>query len=316
MLAIVIPAYKRPECLRQALESLTVQTNKKFFVVVVDDASPEPLEPVVKEFENRLRITYLRQEENGGPGVARQTGLDFIHKNNIDLVMFLDSDDMLYPNAVDRLTYEINVGLKDIVSSAIWTEQNKSTGFMLESNNKTWLHGKIFRVKYLYDNKIYFPNIKANEDLAFNLKAILNSKKSGHIQEVLYLFRDEQRSITRDNSTGTLKRILSVDYIDAIYDAYNYFVKEKQMSLPYQLIVNIFGIYNYYQVGLYAYGDVSEKTKQNIKEMYHHPEIQGIINKTSFFARYMSIFKQFYYHKKQIYWFSQTLKEFLEEFAS
>jgi glycosyltransferase involved in cell wall biosynthesis len=292
-----------------------VQTNKKFFVVVVDDASPEPLEPVVKEFENKLHIRYLRQEENGGPGVARQTGLDFIHDRNIDFVMFLDSDDMLYPNAVDRLSYEINIGMKDFISSAIWGEQNKSTGYLLNADNRTWLHGKIFRVKYLYDNNIVFPNIRTNEDLAFNLKAILNSSNGGYIDEVLYLFRDEKRSITRDWSTGIVEKVLSVDYIEAIYDVYQYFNKQTK-PLPEQLIKDIFGTYNRYQIGLCVYGEISPSIKLVMTEMFHHPAIQEIINTSKRFVQYINIFKHFYYYKKHIFWFPQTLKEFLEEFAS
>ena len=64
MLGIVIPAYKRKECLREALQSLVLQTYKKFFVIVVDDHSPEPLEPVAKEFEDTLHIKYIYLPEN------------------------------------------------------------------------------------------------------------------------------------------------------------------------------------------------------------------------------------------------------------
>lgn len=315
MLAIVIPAYQRPECLRQALESLMIQTNKKFFVVVVDDASPEPLEPIVKEFTNKLRITYLRLEKNSGPGAARQAGLDLIYESNIDLVMFMDSDDMLYPNAVERLTYEINVGMYNIVSSAIWAEQYKSTGFMLKPNNQTWLHGKIFRTKYLYDNKIFFPKIRTNEDLAFNLKAILNTTKSAYIEEVLYLFRDEKHSITRDKTTNLIHRVFSIDYIYAIYDVYSYFANKDAQDLPKQLTIDILNTYNYYQTGLCLYKQLSDDVKQDIKNMLHHPNMQKIINNPSLLTQYSHIFKHFSYYHKNIYLFPQTLKEYLEEFA-
>lgn len=315
MLAIVIPAYKRPECLRQALESLTVQTNKKFFVIVVDDASPEPLEPIVKDFENKLHIKYLRLETNSGPGVARQTGLDLVYKSNMDLVMFMDSDDMLYPNAVERLTYEINVGMRDVVSSAIWAERYKNTGFMLEPNNHIWLHGKIFRTKYLYDNKIFFPKLRTNEDLAFNLKAILNTAKSAYIQEVLYLFRDEKCSITRDKTTNLIHRVFSIDYIYAIYDVYSYFTNKGVQDLPTQLKIDILNTYNYYQTGLCLYKELPEDIKQYIKEMLHHQKIQKIINNPSLFMQYGPIFKNFNYYYKKMYLFPQTLKEYLEEFA-
>ena len=84
MLGIVIPAYKRKDCLRQALQSLCYQTYRKFFFILVDDHSPEPLKDVVEEFDNRLHIIYRYAEENGGPGVARQIGLNLCYEKNFD----------------------------------------------------------------------------------------------------------------------------------------------------------------------------------------------------------------------------------------
>jgi glycosyltransferase involved in cell wall biosynthesis len=314
MLAIVIPAYKRPECLRQALESLTVQTNKKFFVVVVDDASPEPLEPVVKEFENKLRIRYLRQEENGGPGVARQTGLDFVHKHNIDLIMFMDSDDMLFPNAVDRLTREINRSMQDVISSGIWAESKQGHGNSLHAKNRTWTHGKIYRVKYLIDNDIRFPTLRTNEDLAFNLKATLASKKIGYLEETLYLFRDEQNSITRNKANQNYKIIFSTDYIGAIYDAVRYFLNKNQ-EIPQQLIVDIFGLFNSYQVGLCVYGTLPQHTIDQTKELIQLPQIQHIIQNPKLISEYARLFKQIMKYEKELFWFPQTLKDWIKEMS-
>ncbi len=73
--SIVIPTYSRPERLRNCLESLTRLKSPEggFEVVVVDDGSPEPLQPVVAEFASRLAATCLRQE-NAGPATARNLG--------------------------------------------------------------------------------------------------------------------------------------------------------------------------------------------------------------------------------------------------
>ena len=119
-----------------------------------DSHSPEPLEDIVKEFEDKLHIKYVYAKENGGPGVARQIGLEICYKSNFDLVMFMDSDDVLCPQAIARLTYEINHSNADIVSSAVWAEDKCGTGSLLSSTNKTWLHGKIYRINHLKNNDI------------------------------------------------------------------------------------------------------------------------------------------------------------------
>ena len=76
MLGVVIPAYRRTDCLREALNSLVAQTYTRFFVIVVDDHSEIPLWSVVEPFEEKLHIRYVYADRNGGPGAARQIGLD------------------------------------------------------------------------------------------------------------------------------------------------------------------------------------------------------------------------------------------------
>jgi glycosyltransferase involved in cell wall biosynthesis len=314
MLGIVIPAYNRSDCLREALNSLTCQTNKKFFVVVVDDCSTEDIQSVVNEFDNKLHTVYLRQEINQGPGAARQRGLDWVSKHNMDLIMFMDSDDLLFPNAVDRLTREINRGMRDVVSSGIYQEERLKSGFNLPADNRTWLHGKIYRTKYLTNNNINFPNIRTNEDLAFNLKAILFTQKAAYIEENLYLFRDDSRSITRNKEEKNYKRIFSSDYILAIYDTVKFF-QEKNMPLPEQIKVDTVGLYNAYQIGLYLYGDLDENIKAVMKYLVQMSEMQEIFNNPKLLKHYIGIPKQMAEYKGEIFWFKQTFKEWLEEMS-
>lgn len=72
---LVIPTYNRPRELASCLESLTRLRSPAggFEVVVVDDGSDEPLDAVVKPFEEVLRLRLIRQA-NAGPGAARNAG--------------------------------------------------------------------------------------------------------------------------------------------------------------------------------------------------------------------------------------------------
>ena len=200
---------------------------------------------VVNEFNHKLHIIYKYAEKNGGPGIARQIGLDTCYQMNFNEVMFLDSDDMLFPNAVARLTYEIRHTNSDLISSKIWAEGKDGCGGYIEADNKTWLHGKIYRLSYLKNNQINFPPIRSNEDLAFNLMAIENSKKRKIIDEALYLFRHEDNSLTRGKDKSLT--LFSYDYITAIYIAMKYLESKNKISL--QMILNTIATYNYYQLG-------------------------------------------------------------------
>jgi glycosyltransferase involved in cell wall biosynthesis len=64
-LAIVIPAYKA-RYLRETLASVAAQTNKNFKLYIGDDASPEPLAEIVREFSGELPVQYMRFDKNWG----------------------------------------------------------------------------------------------------------------------------------------------------------------------------------------------------------------------------------------------------------
>ena len=77
MLNIIIPSYKARETLPQALDSLVAQTKKLFIITIVQDADGEDYKDIIEEYTRRgLKIRLLATPVNGGPGNARQYGMD------------------------------------------------------------------------------------------------------------------------------------------------------------------------------------------------------------------------------------------------
>ena len=88
--SIIIPTYNRASLLRRCLDSLCNQTYQNFEVIVCDDGSTDNSKEVVAEFENRLQIKYIYEENWGGPARPRNNG---IKKTSGEWICFLDSDD-------------------------------------------------------------------------------------------------------------------------------------------------------------------------------------------------------------------------------
>ncbi len=90
-LSVVVPTYNRSHVLRVCLEALAAQTlpPAAFEVLVVDDGSTDDTEEVVRGFEHKLRVRYLRQPHNRGRAAARNRG---IQEAEGDVVVFVDSD--------------------------------------------------------------------------------------------------------------------------------------------------------------------------------------------------------------------------------
>ena len=95
-ISVVIPAYNAARFLPRCLESVFAQTLKPVEVIVVDDGSTDNTVAVAA----KLGATVLRRP-NGGPGAARNAGIQFATGEWIAL---LDADDLWAPEKLERQT--------------------------------------------------------------------------------------------------------------------------------------------------------------------------------------------------------------------
>jgi glycosyltransferase involved in cell wall biosynthesis len=88
--SIVIPTFNRPNQIQACLQSLHAQDfpREQFEVIVVDDGSLTPLEPVVQPFARSLPLRVIRKS-NGGPASARNAGAAAAHGR---FLAFTDDD--------------------------------------------------------------------------------------------------------------------------------------------------------------------------------------------------------------------------------
>lgn len=99
--SVIIPTYNRSNLLRRAIDSVRKQSFHKWELIVVDDASDDDTENVVREYGD-ARISYLRQVENMGAPAAKNRG---IHSARGEWIAFLDSDDEY---SVDKLSRQLD----------------------------------------------------------------------------------------------------------------------------------------------------------------------------------------------------------------
>lgn len=95
-LSVVIATFNRPALISALLDQLAVQTlsPERFEVVVVDDGSAIPLSESLqgRTYPFRLRII---EQENGGPGAARHTGVSLASGS---LIVIVDDDMRIAPD--------------------------------------------------------------------------------------------------------------------------------------------------------------------------------------------------------------------------
>lgn len=101
LVSVVIPTYGRPNLVCETVESVIAQTYRNTELVIVDDCSPRPVEPVLQELlsGSSIDIQCIQHDQNRGANTARNTGIDAASGSYI---AFLDDDDLWEPTKLER----------------------------------------------------------------------------------------------------------------------------------------------------------------------------------------------------------------------
>ena len=243
---VIIPAYNVSDnILFRCLASIACQDIvQDLEVTIVDDASTEQnYAEVAKRFENIMKINILRYETNGGPGVARQYGIN--HTNN-GYMTFIDADDTLngsFALKALRNGIEMNNGIYHTCVGAFDEvhEEGLVPGdgpiLLAHEQDLVWMFGKLYKRSFIDKYNIHFhESSRANEDNGFNTLIRLCSSDQEQINFItahVYYWHESPNSITRNNdcqySYGSSKRDSFYGYVENMIFA----IKEAKKRKPY-----------------------------------------------------------------------------------
>lgn len=263
---VIIPAYNVPDnILFRCLSSIACQDIvSDLEVTIVDDASTEQnYHAVAKNFEPIMKINILRYETNGGPGVARQYGID--HTSN-GYLTFIDADDTFNGSfalkalrngiEMDNGLYQMCVGIFDEVHETNLPEGEVGPILMDHPQDLIWMFGKLYKRSFIDKYKIRFhESSRANEDNGFNTicRLCMNDREQiKFIPAHVYYWHENINSITRHNdcqySYGSSERDSFYGYVENMI----YATKEAKKRNPYNGGITMWAvscmlhIYEYY----------------------------------------------------------------------
>ena len=202
LVSIIVPVYNCEKYIGTCIESIVTQSYKNIEVIIIDDGSIDNTYKIIKEYiNNDKRIKYFTQE-NSGPSVARNRGIE---KANGEYLIFIDSDDFIEKIYVEKLVNEIQSEGLDIACCGYIDKSKygivKLNDFWInkdELNKQEFLScvcngvggvlwAKIFRKDIIIENKIRMnPKIFMSEDLIFILEYCKYINRIGVINECLY----------------------------------------------------------------------------------------------------------------------------------
>lgn len=278
---VIIPAYNVPDnILFRCLASIACQDIvSELEVTIVDDASTEQnYQAIADHFSSIMKIKILRYETNGGPGVARQYGID---NTSNGYMTFIDADDTFngafalkaLRNGIEMNNgiYHMCVGTFDEVH-----EEGLAPGdgpiLMAHEQDMVWMFGKLYRRSFIDKYKIHFhESSRANEDNGFNTTIRLCSSDQEQINFIaahVYYWHENPNSITRANdcqySYGSSERDSFYGYVENMIFA----IKEAKKRKPYNGYITMWAVncmLNIYEYYIECYKRANEHADINFK---------------------------------------------------
>ena len=243
--SIIIPVYNVESYVEACIRSVMCQTYDGVIeCILVDDCGTDQsmaiVEKLISKYHGPITFKVLHHKKNRGLSVARNTGIDAASG---DYLFFLDSDDELVDDCIEKLANPLKIERYDIIvgntrrvdaenTTIYWADCLKIPdntllrgGSILQSfENKEWMisvWNKLYLTDFIRRHQLYFKECIIYEDVLWSFKAACLSSSLFSVNQITYIYKDRIDSIM--NASNVEKRIYS--YIEIIIELKN-FVKE------------------------------------------------------------------------------------------
>lgn len=151
---IYIPTYNKDEFIARTIESILNQTYKNFILTIVDNASTDNTEEIVKNFLDE-RINYIKNEKNIGAIKNINKCFELAIKDDVKYIAVYHSDDEYVENILEK---EMNFLHENDEVKVVFTDSiiiNESGKIISDDTNEFIKDNKILDYKkLLYKNLI------------------------------------------------------------------------------------------------------------------------------------------------------------------
>ncbi|MGL4853605.1 MAG: glycosyltransferase family 2 protein [Phocaeicola sp.] len=220
LISIIIPVYNVEEYLIACLDSCFSQSYSSIEVLAINDGSKDSSGAILDEYKLKEKRLIVFHQDNAGVVAARQLGIDNCKG---EFIMFVDSDDTLTENAIEKLYQSMNDEV-DIVVGGM-QEYFKKYNYIRKSPNKhngiktadylieqillkeiQWgLCAKLYK-KYLLDN-LEQTNFKLGEDACVFIQTTLKSRNIAFIETIVYTYLQRDNSAVHSPKKETVQDI-------------------------------------------------------------------------------------------------------------
>ena len=250
--SVIIPCYNLEIYLPNLFSMFKAQTMKNYELIFIDDGSKDNTNSLISNQKTKdKRIKLITLEKNTGARNARNVGL----KSAIgEYVIFLDSDDIFYPNLLKTSyeiasKYDIDILVFDFDCiyennllcqyyrnqlfkypfpiNEVFSPEDISDNIFTFSRGVPW--NKLFKRDFIIKNNLQFLNLKIHNDSFFVYTAYVMAKKIYVITEVLLRYRWRNKK----SITSTYK-IIEKECVQKNLKELKYFLIDKKLYYIYK----------------------------------------------------------------------------------
>jgi glycosyltransferase involved in cell wall biosynthesis len=258
VVTIIVPTYNRAHYIRECIDSVVAQDYRPLELVIVDDGSIDDTESVVNEVisendgDDYLTIQYFLTENRGAPH-ARNYGLK---RSSGDYIVFLDSDDRLLPEKVEKQLRLLLSDGHDMVYSpalAVTKDSRRVFGRELKGDESDLYYVSwqtmcpLYKREYLREIGPWNEDLLIMQDYEYCIRAIARGGSIGYISEPQQIYNvhdserigntiDARKILSRANAFGSMYRFINEQGLSSRWLKYRY-LKSMLLCL-YQLRVS------------------------------------------------------------------------------
>jgi len=232
---IIVPAYNSESYIKRCLDSLFSQTYKNIKIIVINDGSSDNTSTVLEEYSNQHNNIIVINQDNKGLSGARNSGLNIIPFSEESFITFVDSDDYIEPDYIEKMIHILRENSCDIVCTSFVGFTNDSFDYtsyvekIYEYDRVTAIQKlfcgditshsqmKLYRSD-LWKNIRFDENTKFMEDQKITFKLFYSSNKIIYYTYPGYKYYYSPNSLCRSSFNN--KKVL--DGLEAYYEAINY----------------------------------------------------------------------------------------------
>ena len=198
----MIPTFNRKEYLKQALESVKNQSYEEIEVVIIDGNSSDGTRKYLRSLEEQ-NIKLVFHDEPKGQSKARNRGIE---EAEGDYILFLDDDDVLYNETIDRMVETIESTLDNC--AGVFTAEKRfgnldkihevSSGKIKDTFNLDFgTSCSMFKTEILREIGGFDENLNASEDLDLIINIFSEDYCIYGVNEPLYKRRIHEHQISK-----------------------------------------------------------------------------------------------------------------------